>query len=350
MSYQVQKFKFQEQKELLFSMWKKHLMNTNKQRLQELYTGFGSPEVITLLINYREDASVGAVSLMERILSLNDKKVKIGVNFDMMIDKKHRTLGPALKLLKSLIQEAEDRNYQALLAMPNKMSEPIFARAGYELIGRVYRWSRVINFNAKLKKIIKFEFARKIAGLFLKIYWFFRYDLLNSLSCVFAKTKIVLKEYNLEDNDNLDRISRLDKKGLEYPRNYLEWRFGKVSPFKNKFLYVSRKGKAEENVGFIIYRIDKGDNTAYLESFSIQGDSKTVKMAVCEFIKIMKEERVGSISVTFYGNNCMEKILRKTGFVKRESRPVYVYSKNKDLKKYLKENKILLFFESDLDL
>jgi len=161
--YSIRQFHFGEDKNLLFDLWQSVLQNPIPERMNSMYADNSYGEPLSWLVFHGVELNpVGSVSVFPRQIILDGKTSRIGINCDMVMLKKHRTLGPALMALKNLIKGCAEQGYQFLLAMPNERSQPVFKRVGYQKIGTAYRWSKVLRCGDKLSRLINHQFSRKI--------------------------------------------------------------------------------------------------------------------------------------------------------------------------------------------
>ena len=171
MAYQTRAFNMEEDKGKLSILWQEKSEKNLQRRFDYMCGSRANRQVKTsLLFDEKSQETVGCLSLFTHTMRVQNKNFKLGVNCDMFVKKEHRLLGPAVILLKSLIKSAQEEGYQALLAMPNKMSAPVFQRVGYARIGELYRWVKVIDFEDKLAGKFKNKVALRIVSVFFNAF------------------------------------------------------------------------------------------------------------------------------------------------------------------------------------
>ena len=97
------------------------------------------PEAVLLLT--AEGAPVGTAGIGIRRFQLGDESGRAGLLADLAVDRAHRSVGPALALVragKALV----DERYQLAYGFPNKLAEGVFKRAGYQALGTVGRYAK----------------------------------------------------------------------------------------------------------------------------------------------------------------------------------------------------------------
>ena len=98
---------------------------------------------IFLLREVRQSQAVGVTGLACRQLRIGDRLVDAGLMADFAVDAHHRTLFPALTLQRSVLQLGLT-HYGLLYGFPNPKSLPVVKRAGYEVLGGMSRYVRVL--------------------------------------------------------------------------------------------------------------------------------------------------------------------------------------------------------------
>ena len=106
MAYSIKRYNRQKDKEGLIGLWQNGLNEPSLQRYEWLYE-YNNEELINtwLLFHDQEKEPVGCASLLTRDFLGKKSTIKVGINCDMIIAQKHRTLGPAVMLLKTILKE-----------------------------------------------------------------------------------------------------------------------------------------------------------------------------------------------------------------------------------------------------
>lgn len=344
MGYMVRLFNPDADKDGLLRLWNESVRNPSSARYGAMYEDSAFKRITTwLLFHDRQVDPVGCLSLMSRKFSISGQDVLCGINCDIVVTKRHRTLGPAVILLESLIKECKDYGFKALLAMPNNMSRPIFVRAGYKGFGAVCRWSKLIRTEEKLKTKIENVFLRKIAaGL---IDFFLRWALGGIQQCFYGYLGNKLKVVNTP----LDRLAiDFDKDEIraeECSCAYLKWRFARVGG-DGACVYSLYRGDAL--FGFVVYSFKEQE---VIIEYMFVSPQENVNILLAGFIHKMRQLRALVISIAYFSAGGLRKNFRRMGFLQRASREVFIYTIDKGLDDAFSG---LLngwsLFESDLDL
>jgi len=104
--YSTKLFRFEEDRDSLFTLWKSVIQNPVPLRMARMYAdnSYGVPA--TWLVLHGEALStVGSVSVFPCQVNVEGLIYKYGINCDMLFLKKHRILGPVLMALKDLIKD-----------------------------------------------------------------------------------------------------------------------------------------------------------------------------------------------------------------------------------------------------
>jgi len=345
MAYQIRLFNKNEDKNTLFSLWGEKSEKNLQRRFEYMYGARARGQIKTsLLFDEKSQDIFGCLSLFTHKIRMKDDNFKLGINCDMFVKKEHRLLGPAVILLKSLIKDAREDGYQALLAMPNKMSAPVFQRVGYACIGDLYRWVKIIKFEDKLAVKIKPKALLKIISKAFDFFFeFFSWEWVWRISYFLAKGRFKAQE--IEFNEiNFDE--HLRKIGIfEKPPEYIEWRYYGMDNNDSKMFALTRNGLT---AGLMIYYVRGQD--VILQDILIPKSLWAMKIMLSAFMHKMRARKMKSISVLFLGRGKMMKFLQSFGFLRRESRSLYLHTFDQKFESNFADKYGLDLFEGDLDL
>lgn len=345
MKYSVRIFDLTTDKDALLNLGQKLLQKPSISRFTNLYRGnsygFASS---WLLFNENNKTPVGSVSVFPRKITLDDDIVTVGVHFDMMVEKSHRTLGPALMVLRGAQKDCIDLGYQALLSFPNKRSQPVFKRLGYKKMGTAFRWSKVLHNKQKIAKIINLKILRIIICYFLDLgAKYLTYDSWIRVRHCKTRKKVIEKTSNCF---SLIPDSFSDEKGLNRSSQYLSWRFDKVCQNNSKTMLLFCRNKF---FGYIVYSVENNKEAVVQDIYSTSGE-QGVKILLSKFIEKIYSKKVDSISILYYGSDSYSKIFRLFGFVKRDGRDVFGKILDSSIKDFGTTVSKLAWFDGDLDL
>ncbi|RJQ24527.1 GNAT family N-acetyltransferase [Candidatus Parcubacteria bacterium] len=349
MGYSIRQFQLSADKDDLFELWEAVLLNSNQERMRRMYSdnSYGVP-LSWLVISDEEAKPVGSVSAFPRQLIVEGAEYRMGVNCDMLMLKAHRTLGPALMALKSLIKGCSGQGYHFILAMPNKKSQPVFKRVGYKKIGTAYRWTKILRSEEKLSRYIKYVFLQKTMSRCID-------DFLNYIS---FESWIRIWRYKLwnyishEKNEPIEKAQFIDEidfsPELGTTSGFLKWRYSKSICKGNPSIF---NVSCNQNIiGLIVYTLNDTE-VIVQDAIFIHDDEKEAELLVSKFIHKMRSLGYASISVLHFGAEHFEKLLQKFGFIKRGGRDVFVNDLSVKTPSHLPMIfKKISWFEGTLDL
>jgi len=333
-------------KERLYALWEEIIRSPSRIRLEAIYSNNSYGTTSTYMLCYGHDLEVvGSVSLYPCYLNINGRRVKTGINCDMMVLKQHRTLGPAIMVLKSLVRYAVESGYQILLAMPNKDSHPVFKRAGYVIIGKAYRWTRLLRSESKTSSIISNKHLRETASAAID----FGLRWLNG--SIWLKIKhwrsyrIIEEEISSFDSAHLSKMtSKISR--MDCTQAFLNWRYLDVGSNNSEIFILT---VPEEGLfGFVVYYAS-GKNII-IEDIFCTGMYREISIILSKFIDKIYRRNMDTIQIIFHGPNRFDKIMRGLGFVKREGRDIFAKFIDKSLVDHIQIRQESLFFDGNMDL
>lgn len=113
---------------------------------------FGEP-LVRLLRHAPTGALVGVGAAGQRRMFRAGRELRAGVLVDLAVATEHRSLGPAITLQKALMSAGEER-LDLLYGFPNPKAAPVFKRVGYEKIGELVRYARVLRYRRQLPRVM----------------------------------------------------------------------------------------------------------------------------------------------------------------------------------------------------
>lgn len=324
MSYSIVEGNITQHKTVLNSMWQRNQSDFTPSRYPWLYEKNSSGAPIIFLLQYEKDASfVGAITLFPRIFFYNGGKVKAYICGDLVVDKQHRSLGPALSLIKSAIRRCDKNAPCILLGIPNTKSENVMLRAGFETLADYCVMTKVIKSNRYLSKRIYSQFFSGILSLLVDQLLALRYG--NFLR--FGKSKYtpdVLSHFD-KRFDNLSDTAITNNSFIgERSVQYLTWRFCD-SPYNNYEIFCLFAKDATRISSYLVYHI--AQERAYISDLAFDINDNSLTNLLSNFSVAMKIQGCSAISVTFSGNPYLITIFQKYGyFLRTANNRVLIYS------------------------
>ncbi|HKE49012.1 MAG TPA: hypothetical protein VKB52_13190 [Rhodanobacteraceae bacterium] len=110
---------------------------------------------------------VGVAAIGPRRMLLDGREIRAGELVDLLVDSKHRSLGPALMLQHAIFERAL-AEFDLIYGFPNPKALPVVKRVGYASFPDIVRASRVLRHAPYLQRMLPRPLAR-IAGFALDL-------------------------------------------------------------------------------------------------------------------------------------------------------------------------------------
>ncbi|MFT3665109.1 hypothetical protein [Piscinibacter sp.] len=113
-------------------------------KLAHGYLGNPAGQGLTVLLFDGDcGAALGAQGLHERRLHLGRKVLRAACMADFVVDVAHRSLGPALMLMKRATEQA-GQGFDLVYGLPNRKAAAVCARAGLVKVAQVHRYVKLL--------------------------------------------------------------------------------------------------------------------------------------------------------------------------------------------------------------
>ena len=288
---------------------------------------------IYLLRELGEKDVLGAISSVSRSYNSKNGEQVVGLCADFAVDKKHQSLVPALKLVKSLIKGSHEK-CDILLGFPNNKSVNVMCRAGFRLLGELPRYALILKSKPYIKETHLSRFGTLITvpvDLFLRFYfWVSRCKHFSDyeLTEVFSADELFDKLWTTCSEQNDLYIGKRD-------RTYLNWRFF-ANPINKSRIFVLKQNKTHELVGYAVFRVNAGGHWYAHDFFALSGN-KILKCLMQKVIATAIKENAISLSIEFLGNKEVTQLLDRLKFSKRISERRVVLAQLKESNEYQKD-------------
>jgi len=298
----------------------------------------------------KDDSSglfVGSTALFPRKMLVKRKPEYVGIAGDFAVDKKHRAYGPALKLQHEIQSRIIDIGFKFVYGIPNILSRKLFLRIGYEEIGRLERFIKILKTEYKFKHylhlLIQSKILSRIMDFFIKI----------SSKETWHKKRF---HYSVETPEYFDnRFDVFWEKVAnqftiigERTSTFLNWRYKQSSYQQYKIFCILDEKK--EIAAYIVYYLK--ENMCHIVDMLFVGSEDVIDSLLAEFSIFLRSKGIGSISVFYFGKGLLEKNLKEFNFhrVKKEDKHVMIYCPKLSSELYLMDKKNWYFFEGDNDI
>jgi len=270
----------------------------------------GSPKCF-LVKEIEKGTYVGCGTVFPRRIVLDGKTVMAGIVGDTMVDKNHRTLGPALMLQRRIMQECTENSLAFIYGVPNEFSEVVNVRLGYKVIGRFVRMVRYLRSEQLIARFANNLIARVVSVpldglLYLGLLSWGKSRGLGNIKCDFSD------HFGEDFNALWKNTARQEAITGERTDGFLGWRYG--SHPSKKFEVFTAKREKEGLLGYIVFTLENGDAHIY-DMIGGDFDSVILDMFLQE---CRKTKGVNAVTVdVLEGSRTMKKLERKL-FLKRK--------------------------------
>jgi hypothetical protein len=155
--YSVRRAAFPADWERVLALWRGNLGAPASMEDKRAWFYERSPtgQPLTMLLHYADSAgnerAVGVATAGRRPLRCGEQAMSGGLLVDIAVSPQHRTLFPALLLQKTL-RETGLVEHDCLYGFPNPKATPVFQRVGYQKLGMMTRYVRVVRATPYLRE------------------------------------------------------------------------------------------------------------------------------------------------------------------------------------------------------
>jgi hypothetical protein len=319
--YWVRQVEIGAHAEAIAALWARCLRALTPQmafgRLQHRYLRNPAGSGATLVLQTGgDDAEVAGVQCLNaRVVHHHGRAWRVAGMADYAVSESHRTLGPALQLMKQGLAVAREQ-YDWVYGLPNAKSEAVCKRSGLVRLGSIGRWTRLLRSGDLLQRWLPALLAAPLAAVA---------DVLLLLRD--AMRLGMAGALRWEDSHRFP--SALDtlwqQRGAELvlaerSRALLEWRFSN-EPGR---WTVSLARRADGSpFGYVVWRLDGG--LAVVADFFCVDPLKDTSTLMRGFAWHLRDRHAQRLTVEFFGCPRVADGLRAAGFLLRpEEQPLYV--------------------------
>lgn len=282
------------------------------------------------LLRANEDV-IGAVAIGARCWLMGDEEKQVGVLADFISPPQSSGIDSSLILLRSASERGQEK-FPFLYAFPNSESKAAFRRSGYQMLGQMVRYGKVLRSERYLqrrlpKNIAYFGGYFLDAGLWLKDGWqALRGKAIHGRGrCLYTFDARFDRLWQQVARQNQNTVA-LCKRDAEY----LRWRFSACPEREYDIFVLSQRGSEEIN-GYIVYYVDDEQVVHIIDLLAVDFES-TLSWLLKSFIFAVRKQAYVSISIEFYGLESVVELLAEHDFMPRSGRPIYhVWSHSKNM-------------------
>lgn len=333
-SYVVRRCRPEQARDSIETLWKRNLQleQSAAGKFHWLYDQAPQPPDAVFLLaletagGSRRDVGTAGVGLRE--FASGTERLRAGLLADLAVDRDHRTVGPALRLVREVKAWALGE-LDLAYGFPNHHAQGVFRRVGYTRLGAMTRYARVLRHRSYLDRVGEPELARlprwiqpparrilARGGPHLGVVA----TALDGLQLGKDLRQHVIARWQqrLEVTSQIpDGIDALwERCHGEYPlvavrsQRFLTWRYPQ-SP--RRFWCAARRGAGLDAYAII----DHIDDVAHIRD--LFGSRMAVAALLQQLILQWYRRGAASISMRYLGENWMVEVLRAAHFEQRDS-------------------------------
>jgi len=326
MKYRVEKVDAATNKDDILWLWYRNFsLSAPEERFSWMYlqNPCGTPDV--WFLRDADDCLVGMIGVCKRKFLLNGENIYAGQCIDFLVEKRHRSLGPALQLLRCLIENMERDGYDFLYSFPRNGLKALLKRIGFVELDLFSRWAMVLRSNYIVEKYVRNKVLSSFASGIL------------DMGLRLKRTVSLLRlpsEYSYHFRDQAGpEFDNIWQNAEQSPQvcgdrgsEYIQWRFSEYPEIDYQYFFINGE---ERHLGYIsYYTIDR--HVTITDFFS--GTKSSMTALFKAFIAEMGKNGFMSLSADFAGRPQEVDILTSIGFIQRPSENCLVIYVNKETK------------------
>ena len=258
----------------------------------------------------------GAQGLHPRLFHHGSRVLRAIGLADYVVNAEHRSLGPALMLMRRGAQIGAER-FDMVYGFPNAKAAPICARAGLTRLGSMQRYAKPMASRAHLARRLPSWLARCCAPVLDRTMEF-----RDALRARRAGVRLVCLPAPWDDAafDELWAMRPVDALLSERSGRMLHWRFGAEG--RSAWQVCVARDPSGSSQGYVVWRNKPG----FIEvgDFFSRDPAVLTLPLVLAFVRLVRRTKVQSISIEFFGSSQVTTQLQGAGLMQRpENTPVF---------------------------
>jgi len=273
------------------------------------------PGVFVLFATDRgpEARIVGTAGLALRTFFAGDQPLRAGLLADLAVDRDHRTVMPALRLVRSA-RAAALRDCHMAYGFPNHSAEPVFLRCGYRRLGALTRWARVLRHARYVHRVVPVAALSRSAGAAIDA---------GTLALLAARAAPALASHRLHWLASVDeRFADLWQSARRwYPligkrdAAFLRWRFLAQPGREFRIAALALRRAEYELRAYAV--VEREGAVAHIRD--LFGHPPDLGTLLDLLLVALARQGAASVSFSFLGSNRIGQLLASRGFRTRQS-------------------------------
>lgn len=322
MSYQVVRADIERDKETILQFWRENNPKALDSKYRWIYENNPAGKPLVWTVRHVESGEcVGMTALFPRRMSTRNGTILAGVTGDLLVNRKHRTLGPAVKLLRNTLTAVQDGAVDLIYTFPNPAADGVARAAGYRRLGRLVRLVKVLRTTRHLRNLglpgLLAAALGPLVDLFLRI---------TSTETWTANHQTVECRETSEVDGRFRTLwgqrNRLIEIAGERTEDYLRWKFLRDPDDVNR-IYAAFDSASDALLAYLVYRpIEHG---VEIREFIVGQDERAGSILMANFLQSARRQGLESVTVQMLENTRLIGEFSHFGFRERgEGRQVYM--------------------------
>lgn len=268
-----------------------------------------------LAIEADSDEPVGLAAVFPREAYIGDRRARGYVLGDFCVSEKYRTLGPALKLQRACLEWADTSRVEFCVDFPSAAMLAIYRHLQVPVLGSMVRMARILRTsNQEIPFFSSRWFAYALGSLREAAVGM---TLTKSKTTQQVRFALLEGPFTEDYTDLAERIGSSQGSCTVRSAEYLNWRFRDHPQKKYETVTVGCEGKLE---GYCTFTLS-GTQATIVDLFGTT-DEPTMIALIRTTFKLLRNRRVATVSAPLMADDLRINMLRRTGFMPRESAPV----------------------------
>jgi len=267
------------------------------------------PGTAILLYPDNETLPRGVQGLHPRVFHFGARRLRAAGLADYAVDADHRSLGPALMLMRRGTQLGAER-FDLTYGLPNRKAAAVLARAGLKRLGTVRRYARPLFSRPLLAQRLPTWLADLLAPMVDAAL-----GMRDAWHSAALRPRLECSATGWDDPAIDELWSRRPDSLLLSERSgaMLRWRFG--APERGDWRLCMARDRDGDARGYVVWRLTDGFAEVG-DFFSPDPDACTAPLML-SFSRLARRERANSVSVTFFGSEQVAQRLLASGMALR---------------------------------
>lgn len=295
---------------------------------EQVYGGFSAARYDWLYVNnpagsstvclLRDEDSgtiVGSTALLPRNLCANGTILRAGIAADLMVDHRHRSLGPSIILQKGILGRLAETGVDVVYAFPNPKSIPMTRRIGYRQVAQRMALVLPLRSETFLRERIPNGGVRKAVAMLIDIALYLRPRLYKPLLTSGCR-HFVATSFDNSFDDIWSRIRSGYALIGEKTSAFLNWRY-RDSPQGDYAVFGLRTRDQQAIDGYVVH--SRSDQRMHIADFAWDPARISLEELLVRFARWSRTNGAEAVSIALAASPDLVRCFCRAGFHLREA-------------------------------